>query len=76
MTIPAAFAVPLTVPTLTVGSGFGLLTMLGLAAVALVFGVVIARLANDCPTTATPGDTFTPDAGARRRGMALLREAA
>jgi hypothetical protein len=76
MTIPAAFAVSLTAPTLTVGSGFGVLALLGLTAVALVFGVVIARLASDCPTTGTPGDTFTPDASPRRRGLALLREAA
>lgn len=76
MTIPAALAVSLTAPTLTVGSGFGVLALLGLTAVALVFGVLIARLAADCPAARTPGDTFTPDASARRRGLALVREAA
>jgi hypothetical protein len=76
MTIPAAFAVSLTAPTFTVGSGFDVLGLLGLTAVALVFGVLIARLAADCPTTRTPSDTFTPDASSRRRGLALLREAA
>ncbi len=76
MTIPAAFAVSLTAPTFTVGSGFDVLALFGLSAVALVFGVLIARLAGDCPTARTPGDTFTPDASSRRRGIALLREAA
>jgi hypothetical protein len=75
MTIPAAFAAPLTVPAMTIGSGLGMLTLFGLAAVALVFGVVIARLANDCPTTRPPRDTFTPGASARRRTVGLLEAA-
>lgn len=76
MMIPAAVAVPLTAPALTLGAGFGSLTLLGLAAVTVVFGVLIARLAADCPTDGAPRDTFTPDASPRRRPLALLREAA
>lgn len=74
MTIPAAVAVPLTAPALTLGPAFGILTLLGLAAVTLAFGVLIVRLAGGSPAGGAPRDTSTPDA--RGRSGALLREAA
>jgi hypothetical protein len=76
MLIPAAVAVPLSTSGLILGPGLGIVGLIGLLSVALAFGVLIARLATDCPPEPAPRDTFSPDASPRPRNLALLRAAA
>lgn len=75
MTIPAALAIPLTTP-LGLGAGMGIMGLIGLAAVAAGFGVLIARMLADGTTDGAPRDTTAPDPLPSHRSLHALRQAA